>query len=432
MHRHWLLGIIFLLLLPSTLWAKKRTQIPDSLCAITIEVNGVPFTMQRIEGGSFLMGATFDQYDPDIYTDKPAHLVFLSPFYIATTEVTNRLWKAVMPDKETLSPSGYPSHPISYVNWNDCLEFVRRLDSITGLPFRLPTEAEWEFAARGGEKSKHYRFSGHNCADSVGWTYGCAGQWTHPVARKRPNELGIYDMTGNVAEWCQDLYEAYQLSTVPDPQGADTGSFRIVRGGSYDECEANSHISVRRWYTPETTAGYLGFRVAFTLPNDPMMQKEAESLALVKNIRIKGRKIRFSLVPGEQPYYISDEISASLWKKVKGFEPPDNEQGIAIGMSSDERLKFAEECSRMAKQPLGVATIAEIDSALQKGVIAITKKKRERSTQAVQRSRRVRKNLSPWTELVGVKLSLPDDPILLQYQGDDNDKRPLRLILRAL
>ena len=432
MHRYWLLGIIFLLLLPSNLWAKKRTQIPDSLRAITIEVNGVPFTMQRVEGGSFLMGATFDQYDPDIYTDKPAHLVFLSPFYIATTEVTNRLWKAVMPDKETLSPSGYPSHPVSYVNWNDCLEFVRRLDSITGLPFRLPTEAEWEFAARGGEKSKHYRFSGHNCADSAGWTYGCAGQWTHPVARKRPNELGIYDMTGNVAEWCQDLYEAYQLSTVPDPQGADTGSFRIVRGGSYDECEANSHISVRRWYTPETTAGYLGFRVAFSLPNDPMMQKETESLALVKNIRIKGRKIRFSLVPGEQPYYISDEISASLWKKVKGFEPPDNEQGIAIGISSDERLKFAEECSRMVKQPLGVATIAEIDSALQKGVIAVTKKKRERSTQAVQRSRRVRKNLSPWTELVGVKLSLPDDPILLQYQGDDNDKRPLRLILRVL
>ena len=122
--------------------ARKKPQVPDSLRTIRVEVNGVELTMQRVEGGSFVMGATQDQYDRDIYTNKPAHLVFLSPFYIAETEVTNRLWHAVMPEKEMLGPKGYPTHPVSFVTWNDAQEFVRRLDSITGYAFRLPTEAE--------------------------------------------------------------------------------------------------------------------------------------------------------------------------------------------------------------------------------------------------------------------------------------------------
>ena len=388
--------------------------------------------MQRVEGGSFIMGATHEQYDPHTYTDKPAHLVFLSPFYIATTEVTYQLWKAIMPDKETLSPSGYPQHPISYVNWYDCQEFIRRLDSITGLPFRLPTEAEWEYAARGGEKSKYYRFAGNHCPDSVGWLYACSGNWTHPVARKQPNELGLYDMTGNVAEWCQDIYGPFQLTTTPDPQGADTGSYRVVRGGSYDECAANSHLSIRRWYKPETSAGYIGFRVALTLPNDPMMQQEAETPALTKSIRIKGRKLHFALVPGEQPYYISDEVTSALWKKIMCIEAPDNENGIAIGMSSNDRLRFTEECSRIMKQPFTVAIIEETDRAKEIGIIVTPKKKkREKSTRDIQRSRKTRERLSPWAELVGAKLSVPDDPILLQFQGDGNEKRPLRLILRV-
>ena len=427
------LAIVFSLILISLpLSAKKRQQIPDSLRTLSFEINGVPFTMQRVEGGSFIMGATSDQYDPDTYTDKPAHLVFLSPFYIATTEVTNQLWKAIMPDRETLSPSGYPNHPISYVNWYDCQEFVRRLDSITGFPFRLPTEAEWEYAARGGEKSKAFRFAGDNCADSVGWTYSNSGNWTHPVACKHPNELGLYDMCGNVAEWCQDVYGAYTLSTMPDPQGADTGSYRVVRGSNYAECIANSHISVRHWHKPETATSYIGFRVALTLPDEPMKQVIPEEPALTKNIRIKGRKLHFFLVPSEQPYYISDEISVALWQKIRLQEPPDNDHGSAIGMSWQERLQFAEECSRIVQQPLSVATIEKTDTALQMGVIAPpARKKHERSARAIHRSRKTREKLSPWTELVGVKLSLPDDPILLEFQGDANKKRPLRLILRV-
>lgn len=423
--------LLTLVLLP--LSAKKRLQVPDSLLTLSFDINGVPFNMQRVEGGAFIMGATPDQYDPDTYTDKPAHLVFLSPFYIATTEVTNRLWHAVMPDRETLSPSGYPNNPISYVSWYDCREFVRRVDSITGLPFRLPTEAEWEYAARGGERSKAYRFAGDNCADSVGWTYSTSGNWTHPVAHKRPNELGLYDMCGNVAEWCQDIYGAYSLSTEPNPLGADTGSYRVVRGSNYAECIANSHTSVRHWYKPETATSYIGFRVALTLPDDPKKQVVPESPSLTKNIRIKGRNLRFYLVPGEQPYYISNEISAAQWKRILSIEAPDNEHGIAIGMTQQERVRFAEHCSRLVNEPFAVATIAETDSAIQRGVIAPpARKKQKQSTRAVQQRRKMREKLSPWAELVGVKLSLPDDPVLLEFKGDANEKRPLRLIWRKL
>ena len=420
-----------LLLLLLSLAAKKRQPVPDSLQTLIFEVNGVPIRMQRVEGGSFVMGATPDQHDPDTYTDKPAHLVFLSPYYMATTEVTNRLWRAVMSEKEMLELSGYPEHPVSFVSWHEAQRFVRRLDSITGMPFRLPTEAEWEFAARGGAKSKHYRFAGGDISDSIGWLYSVAGNWTHPVAHKQPNELGLYDMTGNVAEWCQDLYGPYQLTTAPDPCGADTGSFRIVRGGSYDEAKANCHLSVRRWYEPETSVGYIGLRVALSMPDDLMKQVVPEEPPLTQKVRIKGRRLHFYLVPGEEPYYISDEISANQWKRVMAAEPPDKERGLAVGMSRQERLRFAETCSRLADKPLAVASIAEVDSAIAKGVIDPPKQpKRKQSVRSTQRSRRTREKLSPWTELVGVRLSLPDDPVLLEYKGDANEKLPLRLIIK--
>ena len=422
---------------------RHKLVVPDSLQRIDITIHtagkesvdgkDLYLTMQRVEGGSFLMGSTTDQYDPDILTDKPAHLVFLSPYYIATTEVTVELWRAVMPEREIISPRGYPTIPISYVSWHDCQEFVRRLDSITGYPFRLPTEAEWEYAARGGSKSKFFRFAGGDVADSIGWTYSTSGNWKHPVGCKQSNELGLYDMTGNVSEWCQDIYGAYQLSTLPNPWGADTGSCRVVRGGSYDECNANSHLSVRRWYLPETSAEYIGFRVAFTLPNDPMMQVQQEEPPLTRSVRIKGKKVRFIYVPAEQPYYISEEIERGLWRKIMQKDAPDKIQNIALGMSKAERVRFAEYCSRLSNDALYVASAEQIVAAEQQGIIEPfqpeeSRKRKKQSIRQIQRRRRIADKLSPWTEIVGVRLPKPDDPVLLQFKKADDESRPLRLV----
>ena len=428
--------LIGLLCLALPLFARKhKPVVPDSLQRLTISVNGSDFTMQRVEGGSFMMGATLDQTDKDIYTDKPAHLVFLSPYYIATTEVTVQLWRAVMPEREIINPKGYPTVPVSYVSWLDCQEFVRRLESITGLPFRLPTEAEWEYAARGGAHSKSYRFSGGNEADSVGWTYPLSGNWKHPVGRKHPNELGLYDMTGNVSEWCQDIYGPYSLSTCPDPCGADTGRYRIVRGGSYDECIANSHLSVRRWYLPETATEYIGFRVALTLPNDPALQVIPEEPPLTRSVRLKGRKLRFLYVPAEQPYYISEEVECALWRKLMLKDPPNRCKSVALGMSKSDRTRFAEYSSRIANEALFVASAEQIVLAEQLHIIEhfqpnVSHKRKKESTRSIQRKRKAADKLSPWTELVGVRLPKPDDPVLLQFKTADDDSRPLRLVIQ--
>ena len=426
--------VIGLLCLALPVLARKHKPIvPDSLQHLEIEINGVGFTMQRVEGGSFMMGATPDQTDKDIYTDKPAHLVFLSPYYIATTEVTVQLWHAVMPEREIINPKGYPTVPVSYVSWIDCQEFVHRLDSITGLPFRLPTEAEWEYAARGGAKSKAYRFAGGNEADSVGWTYSCSGEWKHPVGRKFPNELGLYDMTGNVSEWCQDIYGPYTLSTQPDPCGADTGRYRIARGGSYDECIANSHLSVRRWHLPETATEYIGFRIALTLPYDPMLQmQQEEEPPLTRSIRIKGKKLRFVYVPAEDPYYISEEVECALWRKMMLKDAPDRHKSIALGMSKPDRTRFAEYCSREINEALFVATAEHTVLAEQQHLIEAYQPNmshKKESTRSIQRKRKAADKLSPWTELVGVRLPKPDDPILIQFKTADDESRPLRLVI---
>ena len=402
-----------------------------------MEVNGINFAMQRVEGGSFMMGATVEQTDRDISTNKPVHLVFLSPYYIATTEVTVQLWRAVMPEREVIIPKGYPTVPVSYVSWLDCQEFVRRLDSITGLPFRLPTEAEWEYAARGGDKSKHYRFAGGNEADSVGWTYSCSGEWKHPVGRKQPNELGLFDMTGNVSEWCQDIYGAYQLSTQPNPCGADTGLYRIVRGGSYDDCAANSHLSVRRWFVPETAIEYIGFRVALTLPNDPMLQVIPDEPPLTRSVRLSGKKLRFAYVQAEQPYYISDEVDCALWRKIMDKDAPDRDKSVALGMSKSDRTRFAEYCSRVALEALSVASAEQIVLAEQQRVIdpfqpGTNSKRKKDTTRSIQRRRKAADTFSPWAEMVGVRLPKPDDPVLLQFKKADDESRPLRLVIYLL
>ena len=193
-------------------------------------VNSVSFEMVRVEGGTFRMGATSEQKDEAWDGEKPVHSVTLSSYYIGKTEVTQALWQAVMGS----NPSYFKGsdRPVEWVSWDDCQEFIQKLNRLTGRNFRLPTEAEWEFACRGGNNSRGYKYSGSNVIDDVAWYLGNSGLKAYPVATKAPNELGIYDMSGNVWEWCSDWYADYTSYSQTDPTGPQSGSYRVYRGGS--------------------------------------------------------------------------------------------------------------------------------------------------------------------------------------------------------
>lgn len=226
----------------------------------TFTVNGVQFTMVEVGGGTFTMGATSEQGSDAWDEEKPAHEVTLSDYYIGQTEVTQALWKAVMGSNPSDSKGG--NLPVERVSWDDCQVFIQKLNQLTGKQFRLPTEAEWEYAARGGRKSRGYKYAGGNNIDSVAWCDGNSGNETHPVATKQANELGIYDMSGNVLEWCSDWCGDYTSSSQSDPQGSSSGSFRVIRGGCYYNFARNCRVSYRISNTLDYRCGYLGLRLS--------------------------------------------------------------------------------------------------------------------------------------------------------------------------
>ena len=197
----------------------------------TFYANGVSFEMVEVRGGTFRMGATSEQGSDAYDGEKPVHSVTLSGYYIGKTEVTQALWKAVMGS----NPSEFKGDdlPVERVSWYDCQEFIRELNALTGQNFRLPTEAEWEFACRGGNNSRGYKYSGSNYIDNVAWYDGNSEDKTHPVATKLPNELGLYDMSGNVWEWCSDWNGKYSSGAQTNPKGPYDGSYRVIRGGSW-------------------------------------------------------------------------------------------------------------------------------------------------------------------------------------------------------
>jgi formylglycine-generating enzyme required for sulfatase activity len=226
----------------------------------TIIVNGVSFKMMPVEGGTFTMGATSEQtllFEQPEDDEKPTHQVTLSSYMIGETEVTQGLWKAVMGS----NPSYFKGDnlPVEDVSWDDCQEFINKLNELTGKTFRLPTEAEWEFAARGGNKSNHTQYAGSSNSGSVAWY----GDKTHDVAKKTPNELGLYDMSGNVMEWCQDWYGGYSSSAQTNPQGPSSGSYRVLRGGSWFNIARDCRVSGRYSYYPSDRYSYFGLRLAF-------------------------------------------------------------------------------------------------------------------------------------------------------------------------
>ena len=224
-------------------------------------VNGVSFEMVRVEGGTFRMGATSEQKNDAWGSEKPVHSVTLSRYYIGKTEVTQALWQAVM--GSNLSNFKGADLPVECVNWNDCQEFIQKLNRLTGRNFRLPTEAEWEFACRGGNNSRGYKYSGSNNLANVAWYDDNSGGQTHPVGTKAPNELGIYDMSGNVWEWCSDWYADYTLYSHTTSTGPQSGSNRVSRGGSWFYGARYCRSSCRYYYLgPTYRYGYLGLRLA--------------------------------------------------------------------------------------------------------------------------------------------------------------------------
>ena len=216
--------------------------------------------MVLVEGGTFTMGATPEQGSDAYDNEKPAHKVTLDSFYIGKFPVTQRLWKAVMGSNP--SDSKGDNLPVESVNWDDVQEFLRKLNSNTGKNYRLPTEAEWEYAARGGNKSQGYKYAGSNDPDLVAWHDGNSGKTTHEVGPRFTNELGIYDMSGNVWEWCQDWSGSYSSSPQTNPKGPNSGSRRVNRGGSWFSSARGCRVSYRDFRTPGARDNCLGFRLA--------------------------------------------------------------------------------------------------------------------------------------------------------------------------
>ena len=253
---------------PGTAEPNPGTAEPNPKCSISysgttmiVSVGDVTFNMINVEGGTFMMGS--NDTDLGVWdTEKPAHNVTLSTYYIGETEVTQALWKAVMGS----NPSYFigDNLPVEQVSWNDCQEFISKLNQLTGQNFRLPTEAEWEYAARGGKKSNHYNYAGSNNIEEVAWYNGNSGEQTHPVKEKKANELGLYDMTGNVDEWCGDFYEDYSSDSQTNPTGPSFDYFRVLRFGGWNDIDWDSRVSFRFFADPGDRKNELGFRLALS------------------------------------------------------------------------------------------------------------------------------------------------------------------------
>ncbi|MCQ2077292.1 MAG: SUMF1/EgtB/PvdO family nonheme iron enzyme [Bacteroidaceae bacterium] len=215
---------------------------------LTFTVKGVSFEMVYVEGGTFTMGATSEQGSSVYDSSNPAHLVTLSDYYIGKYEVTQGLWEAVMGS----NPSEFKgsTKPVEKVNWSDCNKFINKLNSIlssqlNNMCFALPTEAQWEYAARGGKKSQGYRYAGSNSVEAVSWNSENSGHSSHEVGMKASNELGLYDMSGNIEEWCQDKYGQYSHGSQTNPTGASEGVHRVQRGGSWATYAWSTRVSHR-------------------------------------------------------------------------------------------------------------------------------------------------------------------------------------------
>jgi formylglycine-generating enzyme required for sulfatase activity len=260
--------------------ARKQTKPSHKDSVLTVKVAGVTFKMVYVDGGHFMMGMQqgFEGIPDMLQSKRYIQDVTLSPYFIGETEVTQELWQAVMGS----NPSTWKGkqRPVENVSWDDCQEFVTKLNQLTGKKFRLPTEAEWEFAARGGVISQKFRFSGSNNVNDIAWYWAnsgdrpLGGEWdfntmdanhcqTHDVKTKKPNELKLYDMSGNVSEWCEDRIGRYKSTPQTNPTGATNGSERVHRGGNWSFEEKKCTVIYRYSLKPNLKHETIGLRLAF-------------------------------------------------------------------------------------------------------------------------------------------------------------------------
>jgi len=242
-------------------------------CVITVtETDGPVYShpaepeMILVQGGTFMMGCTGEQGSSCLTNEEPAHSVTVESFYIAKFEITQWQWDTLMGNNPSDFQKGR-NYPVENVTWNDVQQFISRLNAATNKRYRLPTEAEWEYAARGGNRSQGFRYSGSNTIGDVAWyrdntpSQGQDGYGTQPVGTKSPNELGIYDMNGNVIEWCGDLYGEYSGDAQQNPTGPLTGTDRVQRGGSWGQPAQSCRITWRLNKYPTAKGNNAGFRL---------------------------------------------------------------------------------------------------------------------------------------------------------------------------
>ncbi len=280
--------------------------------SVTIPINDeLSIKMIYVKGGSFTMGATAEQGSFAWDWERPTHDVILSDYYIGETVVTQAFWQAVMDG----NPSFYKNHsyPVTDVSWEDCQEFIKKLNELTGMDFRLPTEAEWEYAARGGNKSKGYMYAGGNTLADVAWFNINSYNHLPPIKRKQANELGIYDMSGNVYEWCQDWFGSYSSSAQMNPIGPPSGSYRVHRGGSWNSTYTRCRVSHRDYTLPTEHSWLLGLRLALSI-NDSINDLN-DIQEVPKNDDLVSLKIiDFGAKTAQVKYIISKRINIDLYK----------------------------------------------------------------------------------------------------------------------
>jgi len=234
--------------------SKNQSQV-NRFVNYTETTNNLNIEMVAVEGGAYTMGCTESSC---LYNEKPTHRVVVSSFYIGKYEITQAQWIAVM--NKNPSPFKGVNLPIESVSWSEVQEFIRRLNAQTGKQYRLPSEAEWEFAARGGNNSKGIKES--YSIDNVDWYGENSGGTTHPVGFISSNELGIYDMIGNVWEWCSDWFGDYGSAAQIDPHGPSYGSYRVNRGGCWQNYTGTLRVSFRGYDDPNIRNNFIGFRLA--------------------------------------------------------------------------------------------------------------------------------------------------------------------------